>query len=299
MDLRPSTQRVFATPEITVAIFLLLPARDLLVNIQRVSKAWQTAIKSPIFQRLLFLEPWPKGWIQDPEFNPLLLEAFPQFFTHASKCDPHHCPPADHWLCEVWPQESLAKTAWARNDESIEAYQRKEASWRKMFPVQPPVKRMDVIKVENIQGDSSTVEGKLLAHHGLTMGVLYDLVEDHVHMEGPLNTMKFDLEWHMFPSMSEVASPIVLNGPRCLASHTRDRANRVTVSLSVFGGCEFIDKDDFLPPKHLRGNNPVDMNEDERLELRIAQSSNARPHLRSFAFELPAVEWEEPRLSEY
>ena len=50
-----------------------------------------------------------------------------------------------------------------------------------MLLVQPPVKRMDVIKKEGWQTGCSEVEGKLLAHRGLKMGVLYDFVEEEAH----------------------------------------------------------------------------------------------------------------------
>jgi hypothetical protein len=67
-----------------------------------------------------------------------------------------------------------------------------------MLPVQPPVKRMDVIKKEGWQTGSSEVEGKLLAHRGLKMGVLYDFVEEEAHSGSNFHSTSFDLEWYIF-----------------------------------------------------------------------------------------------------
>jgi hypothetical protein len=86
----------------------------------------------------------------------------------------------------------------ASSDAKIDAYQCKEASWGQILVVQPPVKRMDIIKKEGWQTGSFEFEGKLLAHRGLKMGVLYDSVEEEAHSGDHFDSMSFDLEWHMF-----------------------------------------------------------------------------------------------------
>lgn len=277
MDQASSQDRVFALPETTEAIFLLLSPRDLLVNVQRVNQAWHNTIKSSIFQRLLFFEAWPQDLSRDPEFSPLLVKAFPNFFTHTTE--------HDHY--GSWPQESLARTDWASSDARIDAYQRKEASWRLMLVVQPPVKRMDIIKTNGWQTAATMTEGQFLDHEGLKMGVLYDFVEEEAHSGDDFDSMSFDIEWHMF------AAPDV--EPR--AASGMNEKNKVMVRVSHGSGCCPVERDDYLLPVHLRGKDFSDYTDQDREDFGNAVNDWARPHLRSHAFSTVPVEWGEEKIT--
>lgn len=134
----PASQRTFGIAELLEAILVQLPPEDVLLA-QRVSKDWQATIKtSKELQEKLFFRPissqifdrsrygdgkWRDIETQEevqPRWNPLLERLYDQLFLRV------HTPQI----------EDLPTSAW----------QRPEASWRKMLRSQPPSRGVLVIR---------------------------------------------------------------------------------------------------------------------------------------------------------
>jgi hypothetical protein len=135
-----ASHQVFSTPELLEAICHLLPLTDLLTRLPLVNRTFQNIIlSSPSLQEKLFFHPAPSGPSRP---NPLVrhvpAEKRPRFID---KRDPNFdatrpgrrtWPDADE-LLPLMPYDSSARKA---------AFSRLEASWRRMFIVQPPIKEL-------------------------------------------------------------------------------------------------------------------------------------------------------------
>lgn len=160
--------RVLDTPELLEAILLYLPLRDLLHS-QRVSCQFQAAVtSSPSIQRALFFRAnrrklGPQEW----EINPLLREAFLPWFLY---------PKSEMDLPKFGTFEFLD---WNSSEQKQIAYARPEASWRRMFLIQPPPQKLTVKQYHNSMGGDSEAAGELLfdadENDGVRMDVLYDI----------------------------------------------------------------------------------------------------------------------------
>ncbi|PVH69039.1 hypothetical protein DL98DRAFT_522394 [Cadophora sp. DSE1049] len=179
--------RVFATPELIEAILVQLPLRDLLLA-QVVSPGWSRTISSsPIIQQKLFFTPTSakRGKGADPDFNPLLMELLPPFFLGSSE-DP------SPWNCQDFHE--LCSQPWVLDDVRRVKVLREDASWRKMFPMQP-ARRVGEIEmwggcqcggfqkeIWGVKGvymlrEMGIEEGCVMRRdEGTTMGFLFDLV---------------------------------------------------------------------------------------------------------------------------
>ncbi|KAJ6476651.1 hypothetical protein C8R47DRAFT_949441, partial [Mycena vitilis] len=158
---------VISTPELLSLILGQLPMRNLLVRAPLVSKTWHAITLSPELQRVLFFQPDDSP--SEPMMNPLLKEVFPPFFsTHINELDPSSWPDA----------RAMVSMPWAK---APEAFQRPEASWRRMLVRQPPAETMLVTeKCYTERPRSSGVyerRGEFKsAKPALCMGEVYDLV---------------------------------------------------------------------------------------------------------------------------
>lgn len=134
----PSAQNtVFTLPELIEAIFFQLDMADLLV-IQRVSKRWQNIITtSPALQQKLFFKPVPKSTRQR-RFNPLLKDMLPAFF----RTDNIKEVPQGMEQCDIIGED------WYQNEHRRRKFLCKEASWRRMYPIQPPTLLEELILSE-------------------------------------------------------------------------------------------------------------------------------------------------------
>lgn len=158
--------------------------RFLLCTATRICRHWATVLNnSPILRQTVFMH-W-SGNDETPRFNPLLAAKFFKGYFH-------------HPL--------LSKS----DGKFWEAMMNKDASWRRMFPVLPPVTRIDA--QEQIYGiaengpqirqyqsgrpfcqnfQSRQREGQI--SEGLTMGLLYNIAE----AEGELAAdTRFRMSWH-------------------------------------------------------------------------------------------------------
>jgi hypothetical protein len=272
--------KVWSIPEVVEAIFFELLPRDLLVNAQRVSRDWNNTIKSsPVLQKRLFFQPGPKDQLREPKLNALLRENFPAFFTRANDTDRYD---------RKWPQEILSDADWNSSPKKIDAYSRKEASWRKMLVAQPPVTTTKVIKTTSDLGQDDRTEGKLSTPDGLRMGTLYDFVEGEVHSGSTHDSTSFDLGWNVLstPQTQQDAGP-----PKYIPPHARDANEGLTIHMANHFSCCAVVRYDFEVPEHLKGREFKDMNREEQLQLMVAQMSRAIPHLRSKAYTPVHIEW--------
>jgi hypothetical protein len=279
--MRPDSaaERAFLIPEILETILLNIPPRDLLVDVQRVNRTWHNTAKgSPAIQRLLFFEPCPEYENRDPEFSVLLNEAFPPFFNHNPDDDEH----------PKWTQESLSRIDWNSGPAKRDAYSRKEASWRQMLVVQPPITRINIFKSWSSMTGLGKVKGKIARLEGLRMGTLYDLVEEEAHAGTTTTSNDFDLEWHL-PSVGD-ETPGPLSG-RPIPPDAIDDNGSVTVYIIKSESWINIERPDFVTPDLTS----FETYEEKQEAISRAYMSNARPHLVSKARKPVHIEWGEEK----
>ncbi|OCL05415.1 hypothetical protein AOQ84DRAFT_366650, partial [Glonium stellatum] len=92
--------------------------------------------------------------------------------------------------------ENHAAPNWNKNKAKRVAYSRKEASWRKMLVVQPPIKVLQVNEHYSDRSSNYSRRAKLLAERGVRMGMLYDFVESQIEDDD----WSFNLQWPTLPS---------------------------------------------------------------------------------------------------
>jgi hypothetical protein len=178
-------EKTFRTPELLEAILLQLPMRSLL-HAQRVSHEWKSAITtSPLLQQALFLSakrPRVGSSRAKTQVNTLLQAVFPPFFLFETH--------------EGDPESGKGSTRqWNEYIKMNDALLRKDASWRIMFPTQPPPSVKIVERAS--QWSCSERRGTLFGHEHesplVRMGAIYDYVERAM---GDQDTMYFHLDWH-------------------------------------------------------------------------------------------------------
>ncbi|KAH7132080.1 hypothetical protein B0J11DRAFT_216540 [Dendryphion nanum] len=163
-----AVEHVFDTPELLEIILARLPQRDLLLA-QQISKQFQAAIvSSPTLQQSLFFRPTP---FKDPSIwtiNPLLRKTFPPWFiTYTNNELPGF---------EVFPTLDFNKSRRTK-----EAFLHPDASWRKMFLIQPPPPTLSIQSKSMAQfamGVSTqwaTIFFEKRKYQGVTMDALYDI----------------------------------------------------------------------------------------------------------------------------
>jgi hypothetical protein len=182
---------VLAIPELVSAILLHLPLQDLLVNAQLVSHSWNRLIKTsvPLQQRLFFSPvPSPKQGSKSsrpPRFNPLLQTSFPSWFTNKST--------------RFGRGDQFVTLPWNSSPKKVKAYMRKGASWRKMLPIQPPVRNFEVVKHSHYQRGNRMQKGQVRFEDGVRMGILYDYAYETVRH--PISS--FSMKWQIDATLDE------------------------------------------------------------------------------------------------
>lgn len=129
-----ASAQVLYNPELLENIMIYLPERDLLVNAQRVNRLWRSIITtfSTLQQKLYFLPIPPTKDNAEGIVNPILLELFPPWFKGFERNTSRASINRDDFRNLDW-NSSIAKR---------EAYRRKDASWRHMLVIQPPISRL-------------------------------------------------------------------------------------------------------------------------------------------------------------
>ncbi|KAF7353305.1 putative f-box domain protein [Mycena sanguinolenta] len=154
-----SRDEVLSTPELVELTLSHLPIRDLLVTAPLVCQTWRAITLTPVLQRALFFEP-------DPSFrserlrNPLLMEIFAPFFTPEAR---------SHW---DWPDAGAIKSMpWSK---APDAFNRPEASWRRMLVSQPLPQKLLVTEIYYRRGGARERRA-VLDNQPLRMEPLYDI----------------------------------------------------------------------------------------------------------------------------
>ncbi|KAJ5683039.1 hypothetical protein N7462_006204 [Penicillium macrosclerotiorum] len=183
---------VFSTPELLELILLHLDPRTLVVSAQRTCQYWNRLIRdSRSLQKALFFLPTDSG---PTTRNPLLAEAFPSFFLPT---DTQEALDSQAETVETDVVFSFFSWDMVQHPEKIEAYNRKEASWRRMLVQQPPISDFaffdsfsarrwtqefseQIVRPANLRYDPNPYEG-------LRMETLFDFMV----LDGPIS---FDYE---------------------------------------------------------------------------------------------------------
>jgi len=185
-----STQ-VILLPELLESILCSLPLNDLLLNAQLVSRSWRHAVQgSPSLSQKLFKHPGRRSNRQRKViFNPLLQHAFPHFFPLSSE--------SVHTETDFLRRQRTAKSpsefSPANRRVALESYLRKEASWRSMMIVQPPVTQLEIVYTSHEEICDCFCRGTFECEDGLRMGMFYDLVQTHAGLPVSL----IDLNWQL------------------------------------------------------------------------------------------------------
>ncbi|VUC29138.1 unnamed protein product [Clonostachys rosea] len=186
--------KAFGTVEILEAILLQLDLRDLLLS-QLISAHFKLIIStSPAIQQRLFLSPAPAN--TPPQLNPMLAALFPVLFSLKRPVDTNQ-------LYQL--QDTIGTQEWYTDESWRHKLLRPDASWRRMFPVQPPAK-LDEIKIFSydwcLYQASRRARTRLgrelqpMQETGIRMGLLYDLI---VHFNSLHPDPEFYVHWEMFP----------------------------------------------------------------------------------------------------
>lgn len=126
-----ASDQVLYSPELLECIMMYLPERDLLINAQRVNQLWHSVITTfcSLTQKLYF-QPLPLTKdITESIANPILLELFPPWFRSFERDVPY----------TSIQRKDFRNLDWNSSKAKREAYRRKDASWRRMLVVQPPI----------------------------------------------------------------------------------------------------------------------------------------------------------------
>ncbi|RYO93275.1 hypothetical protein DL762_001224 [Monosporascus cannonballus] len=145
---RPPTSqniRVLDIPEILEAILLHVDMRTLLVSALRVSRFWYFLVaRSPQLQRHLFFREDFSAGPADPKMNPLLRETFPFCFPRDDD-DGRARVYAKSERCATQGEgeyHNFARRTAAHVLHNPVAFNRLQASWRRMLVQQPPLKEV-------------------------------------------------------------------------------------------------------------------------------------------------------------
>jgi hypothetical protein len=186
---------LFSIPELVQAVLLFLHPRDLL-RVQRVCCLWkETTEHSLALQKKLFFRP-VSDQTQEPEFNPLLREVFCPLF----RLDKHR------WQTSASPEDICSLAEWHKDHRHRERALYPEASWRRMYPIQPPT-RIECVYSEGGCSCFYQIREGVIADHfqhlqdrGATVGLLWDVA---IHLLDKEPESAVTVYWHMFPSLLE------------------------------------------------------------------------------------------------
>jgi hypothetical protein len=189
--------------EILEQVLLQLDMRDVL-RCQAVSKHWQHLIgTSPALQQHLFLKPAPFRDSEAPRINPLLAALFPRLFDFEVPGSRYSWESSHYMRSMHWYQDETTRRKILQTD----------ASWRHMYPVQPPAK-LGSLEVRSqdtcLQMDFGPYYGRLAEAYqhiqkpGLTMGSLFDIL---ICLHNLHAWPSFFVHWRMFPLQRGTPDP--------------------------------------------------------------------------------------------
>ncbi|EPE24908.1 F-box [Glarea lozoyensis ATCC 20868] len=169
--------RMFLLPEILTQILLHIPPRDLITSCNRVNTHWNNIIaNSCSIRQLLFFSSSPQSSNTTKQFNTLLIRYFPKYFPD---------PVKSHFKLTSW-QKSHGESP--HEIARREAFTRKGASWRDMFPIRThltestpwnnPSKPLVVTKTETYDGGQTISQASFASDEPWTMSRLYDVIEE-------------------------------------------------------------------------------------------------------------------------
>ncbi|KAI9051618.1 hypothetical protein LZ554_004661 [Drepanopeziza brunnea f. sp. 'monogermtubi'] len=144
MENHTAAQRVLATPEILEIILLPLSHVDLLVRANPVNHTFHNTIStSPPIQKRLFFLPAMDGTVRGP--CPFL-RARGRVLKHVDYRRGHTIETDKKILSIRWEEYTdFSGFDYCRSSpEKKAAVERKEASWRKMLAVQPPIRQLTI-----------------------------------------------------------------------------------------------------------------------------------------------------------
>ncbi|KAH7077336.1 hypothetical protein FB567DRAFT_535055 [Paraphoma chrysanthemicola] len=165
-----SRDLVFSTPELLESILLHLSPQSLLAA-RQISRTFATTIKSsPQLQYALFFRSDPNRPANKWLVNPLLRQHFLPWFAM----------PEGHFSSRDYGV--LKRMDWVSDSKTRAAFLRKEASWRDMLFLQPAPKSLRVVSWTHGQmGDIAQHADISFPNDAVTMGLVYDLTEKHLH----------------------------------------------------------------------------------------------------------------------
>ena len=257
-NLRRLVTMTFGNIPLFEKILSFLSLTDLL-RIQAVHSHFKNTIERSVrLQRELFFKPAPFiPGKKSSRRNLLLAKLFPPLYTL--------CKPSDKISLQFLNHNHLG---WADDADMRERMLRPEASWRRMFPVQPPAKLDDIF----IFGYSSCIhreepvirarlgeQYQILQDEGLRMGLLFDLL---MKMESLNVDPTFFVHWEMFPlvTYSHIESHQAITGDeeadleRAMDGDGPDITHQTTGNLDEQSGS----------PTTVSGNVPRPMKAQER-----------------------------------
>ncbi|RDW72586.1 uncharacterized protein DSM5745_07758 [Aspergillus mulundensis] len=157
--------KIFSIPELVEAILLETDPRTLLTSAQRVCRLWNDLIKNKDeLQQALFFKPSRKASSRHGhrQMNPLIPRLWHELFRRKGFATPKYFLPLD--------------------PIKAEAYQRPNASWRRMLLYQPPEYRLGIIEYGICNNDAESAEFSELKMQmdetGLRLRHINELLED-------------------------------------------------------------------------------------------------------------------------
>jgi hypothetical protein len=206
---RQTLVNIFAMPELFEAILGLLPIHDLLTS-QRVSHHWRNVINDfLILQRKLFFQPAPERTSQQPQLNPLLEDLFPTFLKNrvpAEYADVYEIKDAPWFEGHYSSAPKIHEQNWfcVMENSRRAAILRPEASWRRMFPIQPPARIAEIDlgslcctnNIHHSVGELPSGDQQ----DGARMGLIFDMVVSGLDTNA---NSSFRIQWHMFKTSAK------------------------------------------------------------------------------------------------
>jgi len=201
---------MLATTEILEAVLLQLPLREIL-HANAVCRRWRDVIAaSPTLQQALFLAPDPAASARDrePEKNPLLEALFRELFQSGLSFN--------RW--DALEIKWFQRMAWFADEARRRAVLRADASWRRMYPVQPPARIDSVVAngwcctlEEDVTLGEISARFEHLQEGGARMGLIYDIL---VQLPDNHDDSGVFIEWHMFPMDDDLETKSRRDGVR-------------------------------------------------------------------------------------
>ncbi|KAF2161091.1 hypothetical protein M409DRAFT_28422 [Zasmidium cellare ATCC 36951] len=168
------SNKALQEPAILHLIFLSLDQEDL-IQTQKVCQTWRrTILTSRTFLQVLSLRPRPAHFIgtQDPStIDPLLSSIFASFLSWGPASWDGYRGNAGPW---VWP----AERNWTSDLSQYKKFTHPEASWRRMLPWNDPPPTQLQVHAEGKEGGTISRMEFDNESNWLTMGLLWDVVEN-------------------------------------------------------------------------------------------------------------------------